>query len=193
MARKKAFDRNEVLEKAMDVFWQKGYEATSVEDLVQQMGINRGSLYDTFGDKHKLFLAAIAHYEETIVSQAIAQLESPDAGKQAIIAYFKDVIDRLVKDGRRGCLMTNAAVELCPHDSEAVNRISANLDRIEAAFLTALTTAQARGEISAQLDRLALARFLTSTLQGLRVICKVKADRAVLQTIVEIAVSVLDR
>ncbi|MBE9180990.1 TetR/AcrR family transcriptional regulator [Oculatella sp. LEGE 06141] len=193
MSRKKAFDRDTVLEKAMHLFWQKGYEATSIEDLVQGMGINRGSLYDTFGDKHRLFLDAIAHYDHTVVSHAIAQLEAPHAGKQAIVDYFQNLIACAADGQRRGCLLTNVAVECCPHDSEAVHRVTANLKRTETAFRTALTTAQANGDLSPHQDVNALARFLTANLQGIRVMSNVNSDRQALQDMVDITLSVLHR
>lgn len=192
MARKKAFKRDEVLEKAMELFWQKGYEATSIEDLVQCMGINRGSLYDTFCDKHRLFLDAIAHYDDTVAARAIAKLEAPTAGKQAIVDYFQDLIECATADEhKRGCLLTNAAIERCPHDLAATDRINANLKRIEAAFQIALSTAQAKGELHPHYDLNALARFLASSAQGIRVMSKINPDRKALQDVAEIALSVL--
>ncbi|MEM9541653.1 MAG: TetR/AcrR family transcriptional regulator [Cyanobacteria bacterium P01_E01_bin.42] len=192
MARHKAFDREEVLDKAMDTFWRKGYEGTSVRDLVENMGINRGSLYDTFGDKHALFLAAIAHYEDTVVKNALACLETPDADKQTIIEHFYGLIDRAITDGeKRGCFVTNSAVELCARDCEAAARIENNLKRIERAYGNALKRSQDKGEISKDLDIHALARSFVCTLQGLRVITKVNCDRAVLEDIAKVALSAL--
>lgn len=192
MARHKAFDREEVLDKAMDTFWRKGYEGTSVRDLVENMGINRGSLYDTFGDKHTLFLAAIAHYEDTIVKDAIATLETPNADKQAIIDHFYGLIDRAIADAeKRGCLVTNSAIELCARDGETATRIENNLKRIERAYYNALKRSQDKGEIPNDREIQALARFLICTLQGLRVMTKVNCDRVVLEDIAKVALSVL--
>lgn len=193
MARHKEFDREEVLEKAMQTFWRYGYEATSVRDLVESMGINRGSLYDTFGDKRSLFQAAIAHYDETVLKQALARLEAPNAAKQAIVEYFHDLIDRAVADShRRGCLLTNSAVELCPHDPDTATRIATNLKRIESAFYKALVRAKEQGELTAKHDLNALASYLACNLQGLRVICKVNPDPEVLRDIAKVALSVLE-
>lgn len=193
MARHKEFDRNEVLEKAMETFWRYGYEGTSVQDLVENMGLNRGSIYDTFGDKRSLFLEAIAQYEEKIVQRAIARLEADGASKPAIIEHFHTLIDRAVSDEtRRGCLITNTAVELCPHDSDMVQRIAANIERIEQAFYKALLTAKGKGEIPGNRDLHAIARYLTCCMQGLRVVSKVSCDREKLQAIADVALSVID-
>jgi TetR/AcrR family transcriptional regulator, transcriptional repressor for nem operon len=193
MARRKEFNREEVLEKAMETFWCKGYEATSIEDLVKQMGINRGSLYDTFGDKRTLFLEAIAHYDNTVTSKAIAKLQAPGSAKQAIANYFQELVDRSIADRqRRGCLLTNSVVELGPHDPDAASHLAANLQRLETAFYKALVKARDEGEISYHKDIRALARFFTSSLQGLRVMSKVNPDPLTLRDISHAIVSVLD-
>ena len=190
MARHKEFDREVVLSKAMDTFWYQGYEGTSIQDLVKSMGINRGSLYDTFGDKRSLFLAAIAHYDETVVQNVIAHLEAPNASQPEIIALFESVADG-VQD-RRGCLITNTVVELCPHDPETARRISGNLKRIERAFYVALKRAQEKGEVSGDRDIGILASFLLSSLQGLRVTSKIHPDPQYLRGIVQFVVSALE-
>jgi TetR/AcrR family transcriptional repressor of nem operon len=193
MARHKEFNREEVLAKAMETFWRYGYEGTSVQDLIESMGINRGSLYDTFGDKRSLFLEAIAHYDQTVVRCAIAHLEAPDASKPAIIDYFQSLVDRMVADkDRRGCFVTNTAVELCPHDPDTAKRIANNLQRIEQAFYRALSRAKEKGEIPPEKNLQALARYLTCNLQGLRVISKVNPDPQILQEIIEILLCVLE-
>lgn len=193
MARHKKFDRSLVLMKAMETFWRYGYEGTSIQDLVENMGINRGSLYDTFGDKRSLFIEAIAHYESTMVQRALDKLQAPDASKAAIVEYIYDLIDRAVSDrDRKGCLLTNTAVELASRDRDTAIRIAANLENIENAFKTALLRAKEKGEISQKHDIASLARFFICNLQGLRVISKVNPDPEVLRDIAKIALSVLD-
>ena len=202
MARTKEFDKEEVLTKAMYAFLQNGYEATSMQTLVSTMGINRGSLYDTFGDKRSLFLAAIAHYEETVVKGTIASLMTADAGKQTIIDLFRGLVVSMTKEEKcYGCLMTNTAVELCPHDAEAQTRIKTHFGQIVRAFKRTLKLAQAKGEIksdkpggmASQRDLEAMANYLTCNLQGLRVMGKVNRDFATLNSIVDVVLSVLDR
>ncbi len=193
MARHKEFDREATLVKAMQTFWQYGYEGTSMQDLVESMGINRGSLYDTFKDKRSLFLEAVAYYEATIVDRLVKRLEAPTASKQTIIDYFNGLIDRILEDPeRRGCLITNTAIELCSHDPETEKRITHNFQRIEQAFYSALSKSQALGEIAADSDLHALARFFTCNLQGLRVISRVNPSRNTLQDVVRVILSVLE-
>lgn len=193
MARKKEFDKEEVLTKAMYAFLQHGYEATSMQTLVSAMGINRGSLYDTFGDKHSLFLQAIAHYEETIVKQTIACLTTPDASKQTIVDLFRNMVKSMTqKEKCYGCLITNTAIELCSHDAQAKTKVNSNFDRMTRAFKHALKLAQVKGEIDSQQDIDNLANYLTSNLQGLRVMGKVNPDRPTLNGIVDVVLSTLD-
>ncbi|WP_319419766.1 TetR/AcrR family transcriptional regulator [Pleurocapsa sp. FMAR1] len=193
MARTKEFDKDEVLSKAMYTFLRNGYEGTSIQTLVSTMGINRGSLYDTFGDKRSLFLAAIAHYEATVVKSTISSLMTPDAAKQTITNLFRDLVVGMAKEQNcYGCLMTNTAVELCPHDAEAKARVDTHFSQIAGAFQQALSKAQAKGEIKSDRDLVSMAQYLTSSLQGLRVIGKVNRDRRTLNNIVDVILSVLD-
>src|SRR5215207_4045492 len=113
MARHKEFDRDEALHKAMEVFWSRGYEAASVGELVEHMGINRQSLYDTFGDKHALFLQALDRYHEVESRKLLDLLERPGSVKRALRQLFTGVVEGSLCDGgRRGCLMGNAMSEL---------------------------------------------------------------------------------
>lgn len=193
MARKKEFDREDVLTKAMQTFWQYGYEATSMQQLVSSMGINRGSLYDTFGDKRSLFLAAIAHYESTVVREMTACLNQPNADRQTIVDLLNYFVDSIVdKQGCYGCFITNTAVELCPHDTEAQLKIAVSFAQMTSILQKALRNAQTKGQISQSKDIQALANYLTSSLQGLRVLGKVKRDRQTLENIVEIIIASLD-
>lgn len=193
MPRQKEFDRDDVLAKAMQTFWSQGYAATSVQDLVESMGINRGSLYDTFGDKRSLFLAAIAYYEAAALQPAIARLEAPGAGKQAIADHFYNVVERASSDQeQRGCFATNSVVELCARDRDVADRVAAGLQRLEGALKRALQTAQAQGELASDRNLDELASFLLCTLQGLRVVSKLNPDRERLRGIVRAALTVLD-
>jgi TetR/AcrR family transcriptional regulator, transcriptional repressor for nem operon len=193
MARTKEFDQEEVLTKAMQAFLRSGYEGTSMQTLVSIMGINRGSLYDTFGDKRSLFLAAIAHYEATIVKDTMASLMTADAGKQTIINLFRDLVVGMAKEQNcYGCLMTNTAVELCPQDTEARSKIDTHFSQMARAFKQALSQAQGKGEIDRDRDLASMAQYLTSSLQGLRVMGKVNRDPQTLSNIVDVILSVLD-
>jgi TetR/AcrR family transcriptional regulator, transcriptional repressor for nem operon len=192
VARTKEFEPDRALDSAMDLFWRQGYEATSVHDLLAEMGIGRGSMYDTFGDKRTLFLAALDRFEETRVSRADGILASSASAVEGIRRLFETTIEGLVSyEPRRGCLLANTAVELAPHDEEVAGRISRYVRRTEDAFERALVRGRAAGEVPANKDPKALARFLVSTLHGVRVLARAGVDRTVLDDSVRTALEVL--
>ncbi|WP_071518003.1 TetR/AcrR family transcriptional regulator [Geitlerinema sp. PCC 9228] len=192
MARCKQFDQQAALEKAMETFWRYGYEGTSITTLLNNMGINRGSLYDTFGGKRSLFESALALYEETVLATIVKPLEAPNAAKQAICDRFNEIVDQAVADvQRRGCLITNSAVELASHDPEIQQQIARTFQQVQEAFQKALLRSQQQGEISPKLDREAIAAFLTSSLQGLRVMSRVNPDPEEMRKVVRVTLSVL--
>jgi len=192
MARPKEFDYNRVLDKAIEVFWCRGYEATSMQDLVNHMAINRQSIYDTFGDKHALFESALYRYIEVNTTSMIELLGKSDSVKVAIRQIFESILEESAEIQQRGCLVTNTAVELAQLDKGVTEKVEANLADFEAALETALKRAQARGEIRPELDPKALARFFVNSRQGLRVTSKVNKEQAVLRDIINVTLSVLD-
>jgi TetR/AcrR family transcriptional repressor of nem operon len=193
VARPKGFARDVVLDRAMQVFWSRGYEATSIQHLVARMGIQRGSLYDTFGDKRRLFFAAIERYDRVVTAKLLATLDGPGSGKDAIRQFFRLKVDLSVEPGRpRGCLVTNSTAELASRDRGTATRVGAVLAKIEAAFHRAVVRAQRAGEIDPTRNPRALARFLTSSAQGLSVMAKAAPDRAVLEDIVKVTLAALD-
>ena len=193
VARHKEFDREEVLEKAMTTFWRYGYEGTSMQNLVASMGINRGSLYDTFGDKRALFQSAIAHYENTRMKELVAYLKAPGASKPAIVDLFNSLVEQSNRDQEScGCFLTNTAIELCPQDADTAKRIRTNLKNIEKAFKKTLINAREKGEISNEGDLDAISQYLTSSIQGLRVMVKVNQEPEFLKNIVRVILLVLN-
>ena len=194
MARPREFEHDAVLDRAMRVFWSRGFEATSVQDLVDRMGIQRGSLYATFGDKRALFFAAIDRYDRVVTSKLVAALDEPASGMEAIRRFFRLKVDWAVAANRpRGCLVTNSATALASRDRRTTSRVAAVLTKIEAGFERAVVRAQKAGEIDPTRDPRALARFLTSSAQGLSVMAKTSPERAVLEDIVEVILTVLKR
>ncbi|WP_165422878.1 TetR/AcrR family transcriptional regulator [Ktedonosporobacter rubrisoli] len=192
MARPKTFDRTQMLDKAIELFWNRGYEATSIHDLLAHLGIRRQSLYDTFGDKHTLFLEALRRYEARNIASTVDVLEGPGSGKAAIEAVFRSTVQTLAcTEPPRGCMIVNTAIELAPHDEEIARCVSASVTRTQQAFYHALVRAQEHDEIHPQLDLLALARFLTSSLQGLNITAKAVRDARQLQEIANVALSLL--
>lgn len=193
MARPRAFEREQVVEMALAVFWRQGYQATSVQDLVEATGLNRGSLYDTFGDKHGLFLEVVEYYRTRVSARRLEKLEEPGPLREKITTFFDEVIAFSVGEGRLlGCLMTNSAIELAPHDRDVRLAVAANMGAMEAAFRRALTVARENGELAAEKSPTDLARFLTATANGLRVMAKVTPERAVLRSVARIALQALD-
>jgi TetR/AcrR family transcriptional repressor of nem operon len=188
----KQFDRSEVLDRAMALFWRRGYEATSIRDLVAATGINRGSIYATFGDKEGLFLAVLDHYGEKFAKPLIQELDDPDP-RRAIERMFDSIIRRN-SDARfpRGCLNTNTSLE-CPGSGDEITRkIAAGFGWQESAIYRVLHHAQAEGSLHPTLDARALARFFMAVAQGLNVVNKAAADPGVLQDIARVAMSVWD-
>ena len=178
----------------MAAFWSKGYAATSIEDLVAHMGIQRGSLYATFGDKRTLFLAGLDHYQRVVTRELFEALEAPGSGIEAIRQFFRLRVEGSLDRSRPpGCLVTNSAVELSGRDRRAAAKVGGSLAKIEAAFLRALERARAAGELPVSCDLRALARFLTSSAQGLSVMARTARDRAVLDDVVGVVLSVLER
>ena len=170
MARTKEFDPDAVLQKALELFWERGYEATSMADLVAHLGISRASLYDTFGSKHDLYVQALDRYVQSRDPGLVEILSQPGPVLPAVRALV-DAYAAESLDGRsRGCMVVNAAVELMPRDPQAARRVEASWDTLETALTSALTRARAQGEIPAGKDPRALARFLLVMLQGMRVL-----------------------
>lgn len=195
VGRPKEFDCDQALEKAMGVFWHKGYEAASVQDLLDGMGINRGSMYDTFGDKHELFVKAVEHYGGTVVQKLTDTLDGPGSPLGNIRKLFAQLAEKAAAPKCRGCLVCNTAVELAPHDTEVAGAVRSQLTRIERAFRRALESAveagELPGEVPAATDLRALSRFLTNTVQGLSVLGKAGVGRAMVKDVVDVAMSVI--
>ncbi|GHO97892.1 TetR family transcriptional regulator [Reticulibacter mediterranei] len=188
MARQKEFVPEQALDKAMNLFWKQGYEGSSVEDLVQCTGLGRGSLYDTFGDKHALYLAAYDRY--CIVSSGTLDALRHSSGtlQETLRDFFQARVEEAVNDPeRRGCFMVNAALEMAPHDPEVAQRVQEGLAETEEAFYHALIKAQARGELAWTCDPHQFARFLVNMLVGMRVLARTNPDRRTLEQIVETA------
>ena len=193
MARPREFDVNAALERAMDVFWSKGYEATSLDDLCEATGLSRSSLYATFGNKRDLLLQTVDRYIERRTPNIRAVLARQPNIHEGIAALLREFIDQIVSGaGRRGCFLGNCAAELPRNDRTALARVRRGLARTEETFREALARAAARGELPVGADVDALARFLTASFQGLRLVGKVNPDRAILEDIAATILRCLD-
>ncbi|QDQ10220.1 TetR/AcrR family transcriptional regulator [Streptomyces spectabilis] len=194
MARTKEFDPDAALQSALELFWSKGYEATSMADLVAHLGIGRASIYATFGNKHELYLKALDRYAETRERELVDELSRPGPalpGVRSLVRRF--AAEASAADFRRtGCFVTNAAAELAPHDEAADRRIERNWEGLETLLRAALVRARAQGEIPDDRDPRALARMLLVLLQGIRVVGKVSGGRERVRDAAEQALALLD-
>lgn len=192
MARPKEFDPTDALDKAMAVFWAKGYHDTSIRDLVDATGVNYYGLYSTFDDKHGLFLAALDRYRDTVTRQILAILDQPGSPISAIRQAFDGVVmTTSPTDGHRGCLMCNTAVELTPFDKAVAKRVRKNMDVLRDAFRGAVVRAREIGEVAEDKDVDALAEFLAMTVYSISVLARTGATEAQVRRYVQTALETL--
>ena len=193
MPRPKEFNPDEAIEKAMQVFWHKGYEATSMEDLLTAMDLNRGSLYDTFGDKRTLFLKVMDRYCTTFVGPKFSLLDQPGPALPTLRRFVGDMIDGGLADPqRRGCLIANTVMELSPHEKEIASTLRQVLKLVEDTFFNVLARAKQQGELKDDKDPRALARFLATMMQGTIVMIKAGASADVVKQTAETALSIVE-
>ena len=184
MARPKAFDPNEALTQATLVFWQKGYEATSVVELTAAMGINKFSLYNSFGDKRTLFLKTLTHYRKTVVKDQFACLQPP-RGLDALKGFFKPLTQTKGPFRRNGCLMVNSLVDLSGQDPEIDRQIRTHFKWVESRFVDALQVAHDKGELPENVDVERKAKSLIALVHGLMALNKAPFGQAVAKAAID--------
>ncbi|MER6115881.1 TetR/AcrR family transcriptional regulator [Streptomyces sp. NPDC001743] len=194
MARTKEFDPDAVLQSALELFWRRGYEATSIADLVEHLGIGRASIYATFGNKHELYLKAMDRYSQGRDPHLLAELSQPGPALPAVRTVVRRFAAEAASPESRlnGCLITNTAAELAPHDRAAARRVELSWEHLEVLLHSALVRAQAQGELPGSRDPRALARMLLVLLQGVRVVGKASSDAARVRDAAEQALTLLD-
>ena len=166
MVRHKEYDRHEVIENAVGLFWQKGYKATSVTDIVQATGLNTASMYKEFGDKDGLFEEALEHYRQNIVSHRIQMLiDEPNI--RGVEKYIESVVNGAASEEYRGCLMLNHLAQKHSISRQAVEKISDFCAKTESLLEVAFRNAQSNGEISTGRDPAVLASFVMCLIHGL--------------------------
>jgi TetR/AcrR family transcriptional regulator, transcriptional repressor for nem operon len=185
--RPREFEPEQVLEEAMQQFWERGYRATTVDDLVRATGVKPGSLYAAFsGGKRALFMGSLERYSKLVVPQKLGELDRPAASIAEVRSYFDGLVqDLLSPEGRQGCLLVNSAIELAAIDNEVAAVVRGHHVRLERCFTAALRRAIRRKEIPNTVDPVRTAKLLVATSQGLMVVGKANPDKEVLQTIVE--------
>jgi TetR/AcrR family transcriptional repressor of nem operon len=187
MPRPKSFDESAVLDQAVELFQERGYEGTSVADLETHLGLGRQSLYNTFGDKQTLFLKALERYHRAVSEGALAQLNAPGAGLAAIRAFFRASVKSLTAPGpRRACLIANTLLERGSQDPDALLRCNRARADLERGLRRALAQAKTRGEVGQDLDVEATATLLVIQNYGLSVLAKTGATPQELHAAVEV-------
>ena len=190
MARKREFDENEAVKQAMQLFWVQGYEKTSMEDLVNHMGVHRKSIYDTFGNKHELFIKALEYYKDTIGQEMMQYIDKEESALDKIKALF-DFSRISNEEQAKGCLVVNTAVELSPHDEVIAQIVKTNFSETEKVIHQLLQQGQTTGEFSSRLDLAATTRFIHNSLIGIRVQLKTRDEKQKLQPIIDITLQIL--
>jgi TetR/AcrR family transcriptional repressor of nem operon len=192
MARPKEFDRDQALERAMELFRTEGYEGASLDDLTRATGVGRQSLYDTFGDKRALYLAALARYRESTDCSLLAVLEEPKPLRVALREILDQIIEQTTSPaGGPGCMLISAAVERGESDQEVRRCVGGAHATRTRALERRFARAQRAGEIGAHHDPAALAQFFYSTIQGMLVVARSTAERRALEQTARVALSVL--
>lgn len=192
MARPRIFDEKEVLVKALNLFWQKGYKDTSPQDLVDRLGISRSSLYDTYGDKHSLFVKALMQYRKEWIDPVIASANNITDAE----AYVKSLFDFVKKETfdlnqTKGCFWVNTALELAPADEEVTAIAKTIMDDTENAFYKAIKKGQEQGVFTTTHSARSLAKFVIIAISGLRVSVKLGTNEKIFNNTINICLSAL--
>lgn len=192
MARPKEFDPDVALEKATNLFWEKGYFDTSIRDLVDETGVNYYGLYSTFEDKRGLFLQALDLYQNSVTRTALRELREPGSLSARVRRVFEFLLTQMqTETGSRGCLMANTAVELAPHDDEVAERVQHHLKLLRKEFRAALERAQADQECIPNLDVMAVSEHLATTAYTLGMLMRAGCSQAYIRRHIDVVLSLL--
>lgn len=192
MARTKEFDTDEVLNKAIDLFWDKGYNGCSMQDIVEGIGLSRSSIYETFGDKRQLFLEALKRYQRTNIEAMEKNVNTASDVREVLIQIFESILPGTVNCSlEKGCFMVNSAIELAAHDPEIAAIVKENQREVEDILCKAIEKGQHAGQVTTDLDARAIARFFYTSFSGIRVTARAGSDRKELEDTIKVALSVL--
>ncbi|HEY2445278.1 MAG TPA: TetR/AcrR family transcriptional regulator [Rhizomicrobium sp.] len=193
MPRPREFDETGALDAAIECFWRRGYEATSLRDLTAAMGLTAPSLYNAFGDKEELFTLALERYLERNTRGRLRRLEETLPPKKAIARFFAEIVERSVNDReRKGCFLVNSALEIAPHHAQCRAVITRQFAGIEGFFAGRILAAQADGTAPLHLDVDDTAKMFLGVLLGVRVLARTNPSRSVLEGVVRPALALLD-
>jgi TetR/AcrR family transcriptional repressor of nem operon len=193
MARAKEFDEDRAIDAAVDCFWLRGYEGTSVRDLAQSMGIGGTSLYNAYGDKRALFALSLERYANRSMRERVRRLEASHRPGEAIHAFIAEIIDRSLADrDRKGCLLVNSALDVAPHDKEIGKVVAGYFDEIGAFFRRNIEAARKLGQAPKKIAAEDVSAHLLGVLVGIRVLARTGAKRKVLEAVARPALALLD-
>lgn len=189
MVRPVEFDRETVLKEAMRVFWAKGFAATSTDDLTEAMGIGRQSLYNAFGDKRRLYLAALAHYQQESVASHVRRLTNPSSPIAGIQALLLGLVVDDDEERSLGCMGVGAACEFGVSDPELVRLRQQSRPLLHARLIERLREGQAAREIDSEMDANEAASFIEMTMTGIQLAARAGASAKELRKIARFALS----
>ena len=192
MARPQEFDKEQALRAVMHLFWSKGYEATSLADILAATGLSKSSLYASFGDKRALFLAAFDAYQRERMLHLHEILNDGQPARLSIERFLREVVRHVAQADHECASMTAAeAVELAPHDVDVRERVARDFQAVEDAFTDAIARGQADGSITRGGEPRKLARFLVVGLGGLEVMARANSERVRLDDSVAVMLDAL--
>jgi TetR/AcrR family transcriptional repressor of nem operon len=192
MARSKEFEESVVLDKAMKLFWEQGYEKTSLTDLVEHMGIHRRSLYDTFGDKHMLFLKAMDRFRAKINTELTGVVKRSETAEEALQMIISFMIYG-EEDSPSGCLMVNSAVELAMRDAEVDSKSTESFTLSEQMFKDIILWGQRNGEFTSAYNAGELAEHMHAVCVGLRVMTRTSIAKEKLHRTANLSIKLLKK
>lgn len=167
MARPKEFDVAEALAAATDAFWDRGYEATSMQDLMEVMGLHKGSIYNSFGDKHELFVTCLVGYLDTGYQKIAESIASEASAIAGLKNAFRAVQGTSCDPSRKGCLGMNTVAELVPHDGIVTQLVDQHFTKVATLVTKTIARGQADGELRSDVDPLEMTKFLMTLNAGL--------------------------
>ena len=188
----KKFDPDVALSRAMEVFWAKGYEAASLSELLQHMGINKKSLYDTFGNKRSLFLKALEHYSQTVIKSIQAQLLEPGSSMTHLMQLLKDMQQTHGRPGSKGCMLGTNIADFCTDDDEIARTLRRGLKQLEDSLYIAFKRAQEAGELKASTNPRDLARMMVCLHQGMALVGRILDSETLLESVVGATTNLLE-
>ena len=190
--RPREFDIDRALEAATQQFWAVGYEATSLQDLLKSMGLSKSSLYQTFGNKHELFVRCLDHYQQSMVDKLNVQLDSSDSVKQFIANFLEGVIaEAKNSSGRKGCLLVNTANELSQRDTDIAKAVTDGTGNVAKLFQQAIELGKQKKEINVDTSTEHLVNYLMTAISGLRTMIKAGAETSTLKPVTDLIIKTL--